>query len=51
MNTTELFLITMGLTYAQMTLQTNKGMTPEQKSALENFIIAGQGVGASFAKA
>lgn len=51
MNTTEEFLIQMGLTYAQMTLQTNTKLTADQKAALSNFITAGAQVTQSFAAA
>jgi hypothetical protein len=48
MNQTELFLITMGLTYAQMVLATNKTLPAAQVAALQAFVAAGEGVSAAF---
>ena len=50
MNSTEQFLIQMGLTYAQLRLATVKTLTDQQKSDLMAFIAAGQIVVADFAK-
>ena len=50
MNSTEQFLIQMGLTYAQLRLSTVKTLTAEQKADLAAFIAAGQIVVADFAK-
>ena len=48
MNFTELFLIQMGISYAQMVIQTNTKLTPAQKTALEQFIADGQAVALAF---